>query len=678
MASLRPPFSASNPLTVAQRIVEGVYDPLPPDKFSPLLRQVIKRMLSTKPEQRPDIVQVSQMIAPLLMTELDRVTVSQSKLQRSLADEKESRRRAVQEAAQLKLQLQQAQQQCRQLEQRHARRGSDTGALNSIAAEIYDPEISAPPAVKRVGSSSTPTANSATITVASNRVHSVRDPAELLLQQLHKLVFVSNLPPLVDRSSKSRHRAAVQRYHKLIFGPSGLNSSDVILSETGSRHLKEELKKLSSSSAETIDFEARSSGLLSAFNEMANASLTISLVGNETATPRVTYEALHRYIEEALSDSSYYKVFKHHHIAHQPSQEHSTPSRSKSNKLQSEAPHAHDTAHPTTRADAHLADELAANESNFDHDARRQLSPDRHVNVSGVSYSVAQSKPSNLASAHRVRLLSASQMSPFGARTSQTDSPARSVSKLGRKKESDATRVANVAASLLINADGVLGVRKPTELAVDAALAVPVTSGTGRAMLSFTHSASPAPLSMAEPAQTEDSVVTPPTEAPMSPTRVYSLLVAQSLENATVNAMATLVAPRSTSTTRTRSPSPPRASPPRESRLQQIDPKLLAKVTTAAKSLNQVPAPPLTSSNHSTPVRRGSASARTPSSATPAQASITMSPALSVISLSSSESTQGSPISPSSSRTPVRERSARRSLRAPRVSVQSVFEDQGQ
>lgn len=58
MIMLRPPFEGGNPLVVARKIVEGSYPPLE-GSCSPLLGEVVTRLLCTDPEQRPDIEQVA-------------------------------------------------------------------------------------------------------------------------------------------------------------------------------------------------------------------------------------------------------------------------------------------------------------------------------------------------------------------------------------------------------------------------------------------------------------------------------------------------------------------------------------------------------------------------------------------------------------------------------------------
>jgi NIMA (never in mitosis gene a)-related kinase len=71
MATLRPPFEGGNPLVVATRIVEAIYDPVPNDRYSALLRQTIPAMLTVDPAARPDIDEVAKLISPVLMAQLD-------------------------------------------------------------------------------------------------------------------------------------------------------------------------------------------------------------------------------------------------------------------------------------------------------------------------------------------------------------------------------------------------------------------------------------------------------------------------------------------------------------------------------------------------------------------------------------------------------------------------------
>jgi len=52
------PFSAGNPLTVAKKIVDGDYEPLNDEFYSPLLIGVIRKTMTANPKQRPNILEL--------------------------------------------------------------------------------------------------------------------------------------------------------------------------------------------------------------------------------------------------------------------------------------------------------------------------------------------------------------------------------------------------------------------------------------------------------------------------------------------------------------------------------------------------------------------------------------------------------------------------------------------
>ena len=57
---------------MAQNIVEAHYEPLPEGKYSPLLSSVIEKCLSKNPKGRPNILKVGRLIAPLLLSHMQR------------------------------------------------------------------------------------------------------------------------------------------------------------------------------------------------------------------------------------------------------------------------------------------------------------------------------------------------------------------------------------------------------------------------------------------------------------------------------------------------------------------------------------------------------------------------------------------------------------------------------
>jgi hypothetical protein len=54
-------------LTVAKKIVDGDYEPLNDDFYSPLLIGVIRKTMTANPKQRPNVLEFCQMMVPVLM-----------------------------------------------------------------------------------------------------------------------------------------------------------------------------------------------------------------------------------------------------------------------------------------------------------------------------------------------------------------------------------------------------------------------------------------------------------------------------------------------------------------------------------------------------------------------------------------------------------------------------------
>ena len=65
------PFSAGNPLTVAKKIVDGDYEPLTDDFYSNILIGVVRKCMTANPKTRPNIIELCQLMVPVLMTQLD-------------------------------------------------------------------------------------------------------------------------------------------------------------------------------------------------------------------------------------------------------------------------------------------------------------------------------------------------------------------------------------------------------------------------------------------------------------------------------------------------------------------------------------------------------------------------------------------------------------------------------
>ncbi|XP_016861257.1 serine/threonine-protein kinase Nek10 isoform X4 [Homo sapiens] len=98
MATLSPPFYSTNMLSLATKIVEAVYEPVPEGIYSEKVTDTISRCLTPDAEARPDIVEVSSMISDVMMKYLDNLSTSQLSLEKKLERERRRTQRYFMEA----------------------------------------------------------------------------------------------------------------------------------------------------------------------------------------------------------------------------------------------------------------------------------------------------------------------------------------------------------------------------------------------------------------------------------------------------------------------------------------------------------------------------------------------------------------------------------------------------
>ena len=91
LATLKPPFDSKNMLTLAKRIVEANYSPIP-DR-SELFTATVNRCMVADLDMRPDITEVCQLIAPELIKEIDRLNLVTTSHTNELEIERGQRRR---------------------------------------------------------------------------------------------------------------------------------------------------------------------------------------------------------------------------------------------------------------------------------------------------------------------------------------------------------------------------------------------------------------------------------------------------------------------------------------------------------------------------------------------------------------------------------------------------------
>ncbi|GCB61606.1 hypothetical protein scyTo_0004126 [Scyliorhinus torazame] len=98
MTTLNPPFYSSNMLSLATKIVEAAYEPVPEGLYSHKVLETIKRCLTSDSEARPDVVEVSAMISDIMMKYMDNLCTVQITMEKKLDRERRRTQRYFMEA----------------------------------------------------------------------------------------------------------------------------------------------------------------------------------------------------------------------------------------------------------------------------------------------------------------------------------------------------------------------------------------------------------------------------------------------------------------------------------------------------------------------------------------------------------------------------------------------------
>ncbi|XP_075275103.1 serine/threonine-protein kinase Nek10 isoform X2 [Opisthocomus hoazin] len=285
MATLNPPFYSTNMLSLAAKIVGAVYAPVPEGLYSEKVSFTIKRCLTPDAEARPDIVEVSSLLSDVMMKYLDVLSTSHLMLEKKLDREKrrtqryfmEANRNAVTYHHQLsalsqkndeKLSLHSSSsgaascksgfsentnlpdESCRSACGKDEERtyeeilAEDHSTLENSEKDIFselDDELDILNKSNSSGSSSLKESAivSAGIAVSQRKVRQISDPVQQILIQLHKIIFITQLPPALQCNLKRR---IVERFKKSLFSQ-----------QSNPCNLKSEMKKLLQGSPELIE-----------------------------------------------------------------------------------------------------------------------------------------------------------------------------------------------------------------------------------------------------------------------------------------------------------------------------------------------------------------------------------------------------------------------------------------
>ncbi|KAM7123346.1 LOW QUALITY PROTEIN: serine/threonine-protein kinase Nek10 [Ciconia maguari] len=137
---------------------------------------------------------------------------------------------------------------------------------------------------------------SAGIAVSQRKVRQISDPVQQILIQLHKIIFITQLPPALQCNLKRR---IIERFKKSLFSQ-----------QSNPCNLKSKMKKLLQGSPELIEPNFFTADwhvvLLSSGGNMLLPDDRKGIVGTSDIAEGMTYEHLQTLIEEVLEESGYY------------------------------------------------------------------------------------------------------------------------------------------------------------------------------------------------------------------------------------------------------------------------------------------------------------------------------------------------------------------------------------
>uniref|UniRef100_A0A8C5Q375 Serine/threonine-protein kinase Nek10 n=1 Tax=Leptobrachium leishanense TaxID=445787 RepID=A0A8C5Q375_9ANUR len=364
MATLNPPFYSTNMLSLATKIVEAAYEPVPEGIYSDKVTTTIARCLTSDADLRPDIVEVCSLLSDVMMKYIDSISTGQLATEKKLERERKRAEKYFKEVNKHSV----AYHQLSTVPPDHSKKSRDirsSSGISSCRSDFSDSDtismgmlrpgnqdkvpdvlfpdhrytldsnskdldeeldtsdhssspgseyfkrstigslkrsvsasgIELPKINDRTGSAgSRPRPASAGIAVSQRKVRQISDPIQQILIQLHKIIYITQLPPALHDNVKRR---VIERYKKSLFS---LKSNPC--------NLKAEINKVLQGSPEIIEFfTADMHGLLQSMG--GNLPITDDRTGNPSAfelDEGITYEQLQTMIEDVLEDSGYYKL----------------------------------------------------------------------------------------------------------------------------------------------------------------------------------------------------------------------------------------------------------------------------------------------------------------------------------------------------------------------------------
>ncbi|KAK2903619.1 hypothetical protein Q8A67_008332 [Cirrhinus molitorella] len=309
MVTLTPPFYSANMLSLATKIVEAVYEPVEDKTFSERVTDMIKWCLTPNADVRPDIIEVSSRISDLMMKFVDNLCASYNSLERRAERDRKRAQKYFLESNRTRMWS--PMQQSIGLKEQDVSQTQSLESSASVSAsgaeQKQSQEISGNVSVKCSdelnmlgGDCQKAKARpaSAGICLSQRKVRQIDDPNQRLLELLHKIVFITQLPPAPQNSFKQR---AVERFKKPLF----TYGSDPY-------NLKVELNKVLQGSQELVEMSSASREWWSMIQSLSSDPSAAENSGRESGYSSLqdglTYEDIQSMVEDVLEENGYYSV----------------------------------------------------------------------------------------------------------------------------------------------------------------------------------------------------------------------------------------------------------------------------------------------------------------------------------------------------------------------------------
>ncbi|XP_043118026.1 serine/threonine-protein kinase Nek10 isoform X2 [Puntigrus tetrazona] len=308
MVTLTPPFYSANMLSLATKIVEAVYEPVQDKAFSERVTHMIKWCLTPNADERPDIIEVSSGISDVMMKFVDNLCASYNSLEKRAERDRKRAQKYFLESNRTRMWG--PMQPSAILEEQDATRDATQRSETSASISEQNPSqetpgnvaLKSPDELNTLSGADCQKAKarpaSAGIYLSQRKVRQIDDPNQRLLELLHKIIFITQLPPAPQNSLKQR---AVERFKKPLF----TYGSDPY-------NLKVELNKVLQGSQELVEMSSASREWWSMIQSLSSEPSTAETRGGESGYTSLqdglTYEDMQSMVEDVLEEKGYYSA----------------------------------------------------------------------------------------------------------------------------------------------------------------------------------------------------------------------------------------------------------------------------------------------------------------------------------------------------------------------------------